>query len=188
MDLKENKRRINAIDWEIDLVRMRSTPEIEQTAQRLRELREEFARYNICPILNKLVQEKYHLLNLNKMERMRLDAKKPIYPEPIRNWLQAYRKTHKGTYRIRAVGNTGEWVIFTKLPDHGQRSEHFSYLLSKPEKPLFTQHGKLTKAALAQMIQSIELSLAHLHSPESAGAAVSDSVKSQDGELVPQAT
>ena len=188
MDLKQNKKRIKAINLEMEEVHQRTTQEIEKTAYRLRQLQEEWARNYACPILNRLLQERQHLLNINKAERMRLDAKKPTYPEPIRNWLQTYRKTHKGTYRIRAVGNTGEWVIFTKLPDHGQRSEHFSYLLSEPEKPLLTQHGKLTKDALGQMIQATELRLAHLNAPESASAAVSDSVKSQDRELVPQAT
>lgn len=167
MDLKENKGKLKAIEFEITAVSRRTTPEIEQIAQHLRELREDFSRNHICPLVNRLLEEKRHLLNFNKLERMRLDAKKPVYPEPIRNWLQGYRKSHKGTYRIRAFDIKREWVIFTKLPSHGRQTEHLAYRLSDSKMPLFSQHGKLTKAALAQMIEDIESRFAPLNPTES---------------------
>ena len=158
MNLKYYKGKLRAIDREMETVKRHSTIEIDEAAKRLRELRIDWANRYTAPTLNKLALDRVQIQRLIAMERERLNAKKPTYSRDIWRWGESYCRTHEGRFRIRAVGNKEEWVILTKLPSHGRPTEHYGLWVLHPNRPLFTQQGRLTKAVLEQMIRSIEMS------------------------------
>jgi hypothetical protein len=156
MNLKYYKTKIKAIDREMKSVKQNTTPEIEQTIQRLRELRENWARYYLCPNLNRLEEDRQQLFRLIESERKRLDANKAAIPDRIQSWFQNYCRTHKGRFKIRALGSSKEWVILTKLSSHSRPTEHYALMVLDWDRQLFTRQGRLTETALGQMIHSME--------------------------------
>jgi len=156
MNLKYYKEKIKAIEEEMESIKWHTTPEIEQTAQRLRELRENWSRQYTCPNLNRLEGDRQQLLRLIETERKRLAAKKPVVPEHIQSWVQNYCRTNKGKFRIRAVGGSREWVILTKVSSHGRPTEHYGLMVLEPDRHLFTRQGRLTETVLGEMIHLME--------------------------------
>jgi hypothetical protein len=175
MNLRHYRDKIKAIEKEMEDVKRHTTPEIEQSIQRSRELRENWARCYLCPTLNRLEAGRQQILRLMEMERKRLGAKKPAFSESIQTWFQNYSRTHDGRYRIRAVGSSEEWVILTKLSSHGRPTEHLAYRVSEPEKTLFIRQGRLSNSVLGEMIQAIEATLIPLDEPDTAGTGLIDS-------------
>jgi hypothetical protein len=96
-------------------VRQWTTPEIDQAIQRLKELRENHARYILVPKLNELQAEYDQTKRLMDAERHRLASRKPPLSPIIQAWFQEYSETHKGR-RIRWTD--GEWTIVTHTDRH----------------------------------------------------------------------
>lgn len=174
MNLKYYKDKIKAIEEEIETVKEQTTPEIEHSIQRLRELREDWARYFLCPNLNRLEADRQHLFRLIEAERNRLDSKKPAYSERIQSWFHNYCRTQKGRFRIRAVGCSKEWVILTKLSSHGLPTEHYALMVLEPDRQLFTRQGRLTETVLREMIHLMEAICASPDGLKSVDAGLSD--------------
>jgi hypothetical protein len=174
MNLRYYKSKIKAIDKEMESVRQNTTPEIEQTIQRLRELRENWARYYLCPNLNRLEADRQQLLRLIGMEKKRLNSKKPAYSERIQAWLQNYCRTHEGRYKIRVVGGNREWVILTKLSSHSRPTEHYALMVLDWDRALFTRQGRLTETVLREMIHLMEAACSSPDGLKSASAGLSE--------------
>ena len=107
MRLSDYKYKLKQIGFQIDSVKRSSTPEIEDTAERLRELREYHSRTYLVPKLNELEAEQRQVKRLIAIEKKRLDAKKG-FPTAALEWFERFKKDHKG-YRIRWAA--GDWII-----------------------------------------------------------------------------